>query len=172
MVHRIGDKTPDTGKALFLAWNAEIVGNVVLGEDVTVWFGAVLRGDIAGIRVGSGTNIQDNATVHVDYNKSCHIGSGVTVGHNAIVHGCTVEDGSLIGMGAIILSGAVIGRESIVGAGALVTGGKVFPPRSLIIGSPAKVERELTGEELERLKRSAANYIKLGKEAVRDLVQL
>lgn len=165
MIHRIGDRVPQTKEAAFIAWNAEVSGTVTLEKDVSVWFGASLRGDIEPIRVGEGTNIQDNATVHTDFNAPCTIGKGVTIGHNAVIHGCTVEDGCLIGMGAVILSRAVIGRESIVGAGSLVTEGKVFPPRSLILGSPAKVVRTLDDAAVEAIRKNSGHYITLAKEA-------
>ena len=138
MVHGIGDKVPRMKDAAFAAWNAEIAGDVTLGRDSSVWFSATLRGDIAPITVGHGTNIQDGATVHVDTGLPCTIGHGVTVGHNAVLHACTVGDDCLIGMGAVVLSGAVIGKESIAGAGALVTEGKVFPPGLSSWGAPQK----------------------------------
>lgn len=138
----------------FIAKTATVVGRVSLGEQVSVWFGAVLRGDEGEIRIGDGTNLQDNVTVH----GSVTVGRGVTVGHNAILHGCTVEDGALIGMGACVLDNAVIGRESLVGAGALVTSGTVVPPRSLVLGSPARVKRPLTEAELQMLADNAASY--------------
>lgn len=168
MVHKIGNKTPKTADAAFLAWNAEVSGDVVLGQDASIWFGAAVRGDIMPIRIGKGTNIQDNATVHVDYDAACTIGDGCTIGHNAVIHGCTVEDGCLIGMGSVILSRASIGKESIVGAGSLVTEGKTFPPRSLIMGSPAKLVRTLEDGAVERIKRNSESYIKLAKEAATE----
>ncbi len=172
MIHRIGNRVPHTREAAFIAWNAEVSGSVTLGKDVSVWFGASLRGDIEPITVGEGTNIQDNATVHTDFNAPCTIGKGVTIGHNAVIHGCTVEDGCLIGMGAVILSMAVIGKESIVGAGALVTEGKVFPPRSLIIGSPAKVVRTLDDTAIEAIRKNSAHYVDLAKEAAENYREL
>ncbi|MCX7788240.1 MAG: gamma carbonic anhydrase family protein [Spirochaetes bacterium] len=168
MIHRIGNRVPYTKDAAFIAWNAEVSGSVTLGKDVSVWFGAALRGDIEPITVGDGTNIQDNATLHTDFGAPCTVGKGVTIGHNAVIHGCTVEDGCLIGMGAVILSRAVIGKESIVGAGALVTEGKVFPPRSLILGSPAKVVRTLDDTAVEGIRKNSDNYIKLAKEAAEN----
>ncbi len=165
MVHRIGDRVPSVGDALFVAWNAEVAGAVTLGPESSVWFSATLRGDIAPITVGRGTNIQDGCTVHVDTDLPCVIGSGVTVGHNAVLHGCTVGDDCLIGMSAVVLSGAVIGRESIVGAGALVTEGRQFPPRSVLLGSPAKAVRQVDDAMLERMRENARAYVSLAREA-------
>lgn len=144
----------------FIANSAAVVGDVTLGENTSVWYSAVLRGDEGAIKIGDGSNIQDNCTVH----GSVTVGNLVTVGHNAILHGCTVEDGALIGMGACILDGAVIGAQSLIGAGALVTGGTIIPPRSLVLGSPAKVKRELTEEEVASLSENAAHYIALAKQ--------
>jgi carbonic anhydrase/acetyltransferase-like protein (isoleucine patch superfamily) len=171
MVHRIGDKLPDVKDSLHVAWNAEVAGAVTLGPESSVWFSATLRGDIAPITVGRGSNIQDGATLHVDTNLPCVVGNGVTVGHNAVLHGCTVGDDCLIGMSAVVLSGAVIGRESIVGAGALVTEGKEFPPRSLLIGSPAKAVRQVDDAMLERMRENARAYVRLAREAARDYVE-
>lgn len=171
MIHAISGKKPDTGRSSFIAWNAEVAGEVSLGEESSVWFGAVLRADLAPISVGKHTNIQDNATVHVDTGAPCRVGDGVTVGHNAVLHGCTVEDGCLIGMGAIILTRAVIGRESIVGAGALVTEGKAFPPRSLILGSPAKATRSLEEREVAGIRENTATYVSLARTASREYTE-
>ncbi len=165
MVHAIGDRVPDTVKALYIAWNAEVAGSVTLGRDASVWFSATLRADIAPITVGDGTNVQDGATLHVDYDAPLVIGNDVTIGHNAVLHGCTVEDGCLIGMGAVILTGAVIGRQCVVGAGALVTEGKTFPPRSLILGSPAKAVRQVDDGMVEKMRMNSAAYVALAREA-------
>jgi len=165
MVHRIGDKVPLVDKALFIAWNAEVAGSVTLGEETSVWFSATLRGDIEPISVGRGSNVQDGATLHVDFDLPCVVGERVTIGHQAILHGCTVGNDCLIGMGAVVLSGAVIGKESIVGAGALVTEGKIFPPRSLIIGSPAKAVRTLDDTAVEKVRENGRIYVRLAAEA-------
>ena len=165
MVHRIGEKTPNVQAALFVAWNAEVAGSVTLAADTSVWFSATLRGDIEPITLGRGSNVQDGATLHVDFDLPCIVGEGVTIGHNAILHGCTVGDDCLIGMGAIVLSGAVIGRECIVGAGALVTEGKTFPPRSLILGSPAKAVRTLDDAAIEKVRENGKVYVRLAAEA-------
>lgn len=168
MVHSFEGKAPRVEAAAFIAWNADIIGEVSLGQDATIWAGASLRGDIAPIVVGPETNIQEGAILHVATDVPCVLGRGVTVGHGAIVHAATVEDYSLIGMGAIILDRAVIGAESIVGAGALVTLGKTFPPRSMIIGSPAKLVRELRPEEIANLHDHAREYVAQGKKARKE----
>ena len=130
-----------------------------------MWYGAVLRGDLAAISVGAGSNVQDGAVLHVDDGTPCVVGDHVTIGHRAVVHACKVGDRCLIGMGAVILNGAVIGEDSIVGAGALVTQGKAFPPRSMILGSPAKVVRPLTDEEVADLRPHAEAYVDLARRA-------
>ena len=168
MVHRIGEKTPNVEAALFVAWNAEVAGDVTLAEDTGVWFSATVRGDIAAITVGKGTNVQDGVTLHVDAGLPLSIGRGVTIGHNSVLHGCTIGDDCLIGMGAVVLSGAAIGKESIVGAGALVTEGKEFPPRSLIIGSPAKAVRQVDDAMLERMRENARAYVELARRAAKE----
>lgn len=142
----------------FVAPDARIVGSVTVGPESSVWFGSVLRGDTDRIVVGRRTNLQDGCIVHVDAGSPAIIGSGVTVAHRAVVHGCTVEDDVLIGMGAILLSGARIGRESIVGAGALVTGGTAVPARSLVLGLPGRVVRQVTDEELLSVHDTARRY--------------
>ncbi len=155
--------TPTIHPTAFVAANATILGDVVLAEDSSVWFGAVLRGDNDAIRIGPRTNIQDQAIVHVDPDEPCLIGADVTVGHRAIIHAATVEDGCLIGMGAIILNGAVIGAGSIVGAGAVVRAGEVIPPRSLVVGLPARVVRALSDEQVAENLASAARYVANGR---------
>jgi len=133
-----------------------------------VWFSATIRADLAPISVGRGSNIQDNVTLHVDVGLPLAIGSGVTVGHHAILHGCTIGDDCLVGMAAVVLSGAVIGKERVVGAGALVTEGKVFPPRSLIVGSPAKAVRQVDDELLEKIRQNGRAYTGLARQAAQD----
>ena len=143
----------------WIAESASVMGNVIIGEDVGIWFDAVLRGDNEPIRIGRATNIQDLAMLHTDPGHPLSIGEGCTVGHRATLHGCTIGDNSLIGMSATVLNGAVIGRNSLVGAGALVTEGKVFSDNVLIVGAPAKVVRELDGVAIEGLRRSARHYV-------------
>ncbi|MEZ4622183.1 MAG: gamma carbonic anhydrase family protein [Caldilineaceae bacterium] len=144
---------------VFVAPHAIIVGDVTLAEECSVWFHATLRGDVEPIRIGVRTNIQEGAVLHVDPSFPVTVGSNVTIGHRAIVHGATVHDNVIIGMGATVLNGAVIGENSIVGANALVTEGKHFPPGSLILGSPAKVVRTLTEEEIARIQQGAETYV-------------
>ena len=151
---------PKLAERVFLANGAHIIGDVEIGSDSSIWFNTVVRGDVNTIRIGARTNVQDNTTVHVTSQTGpCRIGDDVTIGHNAIIHACTIEDRCLIGMGAVILDSARIQAGSIVGAGALVTQGKTFPPGSLIIGSPAKAVRQLTPEEQAGLLDSAQHYI-------------
>jgi len=156
---------PEIPESCFIAPSADVIGDVKMGENSSVWFQVVIRGDVNSIRIGSRTNIQDGAILHVTRNKPpmrgapLQVGDDVTIGHRVTLHGCTVKNRILIGMGATILDGAVINDDSIVAAGALVTKDKVFPPRSLIQGSPAKVVRELTSDEISMLKASALNYV-------------
>lgn len=165
MVHAIGAKVPEIHESAFIAWNAEVAGEVHLGAGASVWFSAVLRGDIAPIVVGEGSNVQDGSVLHVDHGVPCVVGKNVTVGHRVVLHSCVVGDGALIGMGAVVLNGAEIGEGCIVGAGALITQGKKFPPRTLILGSPAKAVRELTDEEAAGNLRNAAHYVENGRGA-------
>lgn len=153
----------------WIAPDAHVIGNVVLAEDVGVWFGAVLRGDTEPIRVGAGSNIQEGAMVHADPGFPATIGAGCTVGHHAIIHGCTIGDNALVGMGATVLNGARIGANSLVGANALVTEGKAFPEGSLIIGSPARQVRILDEAQIADLRRSARHYVENYKRFLRDL---
>ncbi len=148
-------------RSVYIAPNATVVGDVALAEDVNIWYGAVLRGDNGPITVGRGSNIQDNCVVH----DETRIGADCTVGHGAILHGCTLADGCLVGMGAIVLSGAVLEEGCLVGAGALVTGKTHAPAGSVLLGSPAKIIRQLTPEEQDASKANARYYVQLGKAA-------
>ena len=143
---------------------AHITGHVTIAPGCSVWYNTVIRGDEAPITIDENTNIQDNCTLHTDHDTPLHIGRGVTVGHNAILHGCTVGDNSLIGMGSIVLDGAVVGQDCIVGAGALVTMRTAIPDGSIVLGSPAKVKRALTPEEIEHLRSSAERYLVLKEQ--------
>lgn len=164
MLVNFEEKVPYISPKAYMAANATAVGEVTVEEGASLWYGAVLRADQASISIGQGSNIQDNAVVHVSHNIPVFIGQNVTVGHGAIVHGATVEDECLIGMGAILLNGCVIGKGSLVAAGALVTQGKIIPPGCLVMGSPAKVVRELTAEELAGGLTSARTYQELARK--------
>lgn len=157
-VRAVSGRDPALHPTAFLADGARVMGGVELAEGASVWFNAVLRADGDTITVGAGSNLQDNVSVHVDPGHPVVIGADVSVGHNAVVHGCTIDDACLIGMGSVILSGAKIGRGSLVAAGAVVLEGTVVPPGSLVAGVPAKVRRELTEEERDGILRNAQNY--------------
>jgi carbonic anhydrase/acetyltransferase-like protein (isoleucine patch superfamily) len=164
-------KLPAPGH-FWVAPGAHVVGKVELGEDVGIWFGVTLRGDNEWIIIGAGTNIQENTMIHTDWGFPATIGTGCTIGHGAIIHGCTIGDNSLIGMGATVLNGAKIGRNCLVGANALVTEGREFADNSLIVGSPAKAIRTLDDQAVERLKASAANYIANWKRFAGELREI
>ncbi len=164
MIHKFNGITPNIERANFVAQSAEIIGDVIAEENSSIWYNCTLRGDIAPIRIGRNSNVQDNSVIHVNHETGTVIGDNVTIGHRVLLHACTIENGCLIGMGAIILDNSVIGSESIVGAGALVTMGKKFPPRSLILGSPAKVVRSLTEEEVEGIRKNTQGYVDISKE--------
>jgi carbonic anhydrase/acetyltransferase-like protein (isoleucine patch superfamily) len=155
--------------SVFVASNATLVGAITLGEDCSIWFNATVRGDINLINIGEYSNIQDGAVVHVADAFGTRIGDLVTIGHNAIVHACTIEDEVLVGMGAIVMDGAHIGARSIIGAGALVTGGTQIPPGSLVLGSPARVVRTLSIEEQEGIKEWALRYVTLSRRYLQGL---
>ncbi len=161
MLYQLGELRPRTplSGAIFLAPNAAVIGNVILGEDVSFWFGAVARGDNEPMRIGAHTNIQDGAVLHSDPGVPLTIGEGCTIGHQAVLHGCTVGDNTLIGIGAVVLNRARIGRNCLIGARALVTEGKEIPDNSLVIGAPGKVARSLSDDEIEGLRRGARNYV-------------
>lgn len=164
MILNYKDNAPMIHESCFVAESADIIGRVTLEEDCSIWFSAVLRGDCNSIYIGKGSNIQDNCTVHVGHKEAVEIGEYVTVGHNAIIHGCKIGSNTLIGMGATILNNAEIGEETIIGAGSLVTENKKIPSGVLCMGSPAKVVRELTEAEKRRIKESAKYYLEEMKE--------
>ena len=161
--YKVDGKGPTVDATAWIAPSADVIGDALLAEHVSIWFGAVVRADNTKIRIGARTNVQEGAMLHSDPGKPLTIGSDCTIGHHAIVHGCTIGDTVLIGMGATVLNGATIGEESLVGAGALVTEGKMFPPRSLIVGTPARIVRELAPEELLALRASSAGYMDRAK---------
>jgi carbonic anhydrase/acetyltransferase-like protein (isoleucine patch superfamily) len=160
MIKKFRGKSPVIPDSCYISESVDLIGDVTLGENVSLWFGTVVRGDMHFITIGNRSNIQDNSVVHVTTDISpTRIGSEVTVGHNAIIHGATIEDRCLIGMGAIIMDDAVVGEGSIVGAGAIVPPNKIIPPRSLLVGLPAKIVRQTTNEELEMIIERAQHYI-------------
>ncbi|NKE09054.1 gamma carbonic anhydrase family protein [Kocuria subflava] len=160
--------SPQIAQDAFVAPNATVIGDVHVGEGAGIFYGTVLRADRSPIRLGAGSNLQDNCTVHSDPEFPCTIGSGVSVGHAAVLHGCTVEDNVLIGMSATVLNGAVVGSGSLVAAGAVVLEGTIIPPGSLVAGIPAKVRRELTDQEQQKVTANAATYLELSAQH-RDL---
>jgi carbonic anhydrase/acetyltransferase-like protein (isoleucine patch superfamily) len=158
-IYQYKDKVPLIHESAYVAKEATIIGDVILGEDVSVWPGVVIRGDNEPITLGKGSNVQEGTVMHTDMGCPLTVADNVTIGHQAMLHGCTIGEGSLIGIQAVILNRAVIGKNCLVGAGSIVTEGKTFPDNSLILGSPAKVVRELTPEALAGMKANAASYI-------------
>jgi carbonic anhydrase/acetyltransferase-like protein (isoleucine patch superfamily) len=169
MIWTLDGEGPEIHPTAWVAPDAQVIGRVRIGPRASIWFGAVLRGDNEWIEVGEGTNIQELSVLHTDWGYPLTIGAGCTIGHKAMVHGCTIGDHSLIGMSATLLNGAVIGRECLVGAGALVTEGKVFENRSLVMGAPAKAVRSLDDAAAERLHRSAKHYAENAARFARGL---
>ena len=158
-VYQLDEHVPQLADGAWVADSAQVIGNVHLGENASVWFGSVLRGDNEALTVGHNSNIQDGSVVHSDPGFPMTLGDNVTVGHQVMLHGCTVGDGSLIGIQSVVLNGAKIGRNCLVGAGSLVTEGKEFPDGSMIMGTPAKVVRQLTPEQIAGLRRAADHYV-------------
>ncbi|MBV5291019.1 MAG: gamma carbonic anhydrase family protein [Curvibacter lanceolatus] len=158
-VYELDGVSPEVAESAWIADSAQVMGRVSLGPDASVWFGTVVRGDTESITIGEGSNIQDASVLHADIGKPLVVGRHVTVGHQVMLHGCTIGDESLIGIGAVVLNGARIGKNCLVGAGSLVTEGKEFPDGSMIIGSPAKAIRQLSPEQIEGLRQSAKHYI-------------
>ena len=160
---------PTIPDSCFIEDTAVVIGDVVMGETCSVWFNAVIRGDVHYIRIGNRTNVQDLCMLHVTHDTHpLIIGNEVTIGHSVVLHGCTIKDRVLVGMGAVVMDGAEIGEDSVVGAGALVVEGTIVPPKSLILGSPAKVKRVVTEQELAWVKESAENYVKYARQYLSD----
>ena len=166
MIYEYNGRHPQIADDCFIAPSADLIGGVKLGERVNIWYGAVIRADLNTITIGSESNVQDNAVLHVTRENDLMIGERCTIGHGAIVHACTIGNRCLIGMGAIILDGAIIADDSLVAAGAVVTPNKRYPPRSLLVGSPATVARTLSDDDLERMRENVDEYILLGKGSV------
>ncbi len=171
-IYRLGESAPDIAASAYVAPGAHVIGRVALGEHVSVWFGATLRGDNEPIRIGAHSNVQENVVMHTDMGAPLTIGERVTIGHQAMLHGCTVGAGSLIGIQAVLLNHALIGRSCLVAAGAVVPERRNFPDRSLILGSPAKVVRQLSDEEVAYLWDSARHYVERGALFKQQLQQL
>jgi carbonic anhydrase/acetyltransferase-like protein (isoleucine patch superfamily) len=159
MILKFKEFYPKIAQSAWIAPSADLIGNISIDEDSSVWFGCVIRADVNEVKIGKKTNIQDLSCIHTDVDTKTIIGDNVTIGHKVMLHGCTIEDNCLIGMSATILDNAIIGEGSIVGANSLVTSEKVFPPRSLIMGSPAKVVKELSQEDVDKLIKHAAHYV-------------
>jgi carbonic anhydrase/acetyltransferase-like protein (isoleucine patch superfamily) len=158
-IYQLWDHAPRIAASAWVADSASVIGQVVLEDEASIWYGAVLRGDNDLITIGRRSNVQDGSVLHTDHGIRLTVGVGVTIGHQVMLHGCTIGDGSLIGIQSVLLNGAKIGRHSIVGAGSLITEGKEFPDGVLIVGSPAKVVRELTPEQIARMALSEAHYV-------------
>ena len=171
-IYALDGVAPQVAASAWVADSAQVIGDVVLGEGASVWFGNVVRGDDDRITIGAGTNVQDASVLHADIGKPLTIGENVTVGHQVMLHGCTIGDESLIGIGAVVLNGARIGRNCLVGAGSLVTEGKEFPDGSMILGSPARVVRQLSPEQIEGLRTSARHYMDNARRFKAGLRQL
>ncbi|MDY6946507.1 MAG: gamma carbonic anhydrase family protein [Pseudomonadota bacterium] len=171
-LYRYGERVPSLHDSVFVAPGANVIGSVVLSENVSVWFGVTIRGDNDVITIGKNSNVQEGAVLHTDAGLALTVGENVTIGHQAMLHGCSVGDGSLIGIQAVVLNGAVIGKGCLVGAGAIVTERKVFPDRSLILGAPARVARVLTDEDVEKLLKSAASYVERRAQFLANLTEI
>lgn len=171
-IYRLGADRPEIHDEVYVAESAEVIGRVTLKRGASVWYQAVLRGDTDHLEVGEESNIQDGAVLHTDPGLRLKVGRGVTVGHQAMLHGCTVGDGSLIGIQAVVLNGAVIGNNCLVAAGAVVKEGASFPDNSLIVGAPARVVRELSAEAIEGLRRNAAGYVDKGRRHATELERI
>lgn len=171
-LYELDGVAPKLAAGVWVADSAQVMGNVSLGPDSSVWFGTVIRGDTETIHIGARSNIQDASVMHADIGFPLMVGDDVTVGHEVMLHGCTIGDGSLIGIGAVVLNGARIGKHCLVGAGSLVTEGKEFPDGSMILGSPAKVVRSLSPEQIERLRWSAKHYVDNARRFAKGLKKI
>ena len=171
-IYQLGEHAPEIDASAFVADSANLIGKVTVGANASVWYGVTIRGDNERITIGDNSNVQEGTVMHTDMGYPLTLGKNVTVGHQAMLHGCTIGDGSLIGIQAVVLNGAKIGKGCLVGAGALVTEGKEFPDHSLIIGTPAKVVRTLTEEDLLRLQGNAASYVERGQLFKAQLKQI
>jgi carbonic anhydrase/acetyltransferase-like protein (isoleucine patch superfamily) len=171
-IYRLGSKVPQVPPSAYVAPEAVLIGEVIVGEEANIWPGAVIRGDNVAIRIGRGTNVQEGAVLHSDPGVLLVVGDEVSIGHQAMLHGCMVGDGSLVGIQAVVMNGAVVGRECLVGAGALVPEGKAFNDRSLILGSPARMLRTLTDEEVAGLRFNAADYVRRAAMYRRELERI
>lgn len=168
-IYQLDEHVPEVHETAYVAESAEVIGQVRIGEQASVWYGVVVRGDTDLLTIGARSNVQDNSVLHADPGQPLTLGEDVTVGHLCMLHGCTIGDGSLIGIGAVVLNGARIGRGCVVGANSLVTEGKEFPDYSMIMGSPAKLVRTLTPEQAEAFGRNAARYVAHSKRHTRGL---
>jgi len=171
-IYQLGEHAPEIDPSAYIADSANLIGKVTVEADASVWFGVTIRGDNERITIGAGSNVQEGTVMHTDMGFPLVLGKNVTVGHQAMLHGCTVGDGALIGIQAVVLNGATIGKGCLVGAGAVVTEGKVFPDHSLILGAPAKVVRTLTEDDLLRLQGNAASYVERGKRFKAELKKI
>ena len=171
-IYRLGEKIPTLAPGVWIAPNATIIGDVHLAANVSIWWNAVLRGDNDPITIGENTNIQDGSVLHTDAGVPLNLGRDITVGHMVMLHGCTIGDGTLIGIKSVILNGAVIGKHCLIGANTLIPEGKVIPDRSLVMGSPGKVVRELSDEQIARIAHSAAHYVGNAQRYQQSLMEI
>jgi len=169
LIYSIDDKVPQLAETSWVAPSATVIGDVILEDEVSIWWGATLRAEEECIRIGAGSNVQDNAVLHVDPGFPLTLGTGVTIGHLVMLHGCTIGDGTLVGIGATVLNGARIGRNCLIGAHTLIAEGKVIPDRSVVLGMPGKIVREVTDQDLERLSMPAAIYRQRARQYAKGL---
>lgn len=171
-VYKLGNIVPKIDASAYIADSAHVMGDVVMHANSSVWFNVVVRGDVERITIGEGSNVQDGSVLHADHDVPLNIGKHVTIGHQVMLHGCTIGDGSLIGIQAVVLNGAVIGKNCLVGAGAIVTEGKEFPDNSLILGAPAKVVRVMTDEQIKQMQQGAGHYVKNAERFKNELEKI